>query len=412
MRERITGRAVFLAGDRRVVIALSGGADSGVAAWALRGSTSTAVHVHHGNPASDDLAEAARAIADALSLELTVTRVNPAGPSETAAREARWAALLTHVEGSALIATGHTRDDQAETVLHNLLRGSGPEGLAGMRQTDRAIRPLLEESRDDVRSLARELELPFFDDPANASRDHRRNRIRDEVIPMLEEQFNPALRESLARTAAHLALVPSRPAPFAARDGVARIPTAVIRTADPAVAIATAREALRTIRPPHPPTSAEIDRVMAVAAGDVPRAELAGGVVVLKDRTSLRLGPIPEPLSPTRLEAPVTLAGGFRLGVRGATRRPLLSPERTHLHPDPEWWVRGAEKTDRIALPAGHKGVWDALAESGVPPELRSAWPVVVAGDTVEWVPLIRRAAGARPIDVGYLEVDTYEELW
>ena len=394
------------------MVAVSGGADSAVAAWALRPVTTSAVHIHHGYEASDVMAEAARAVADALGLELTVIRVSPAGTSETAARKARWEALLDAVGDDVIVATGHTRDDQAETVLHNLLRGSGPEGLAGMQQTDRILRPLLEESREVVRALADGLQLPYVDDPANASRQHRRNRIRDEVIPMLEEEFNPSLRESLARTAAHLAQVPVRPAPFSSRGGVARIPTSVLKTAGRSVAVSTVREALRSIRPPHPPTSAEVDRVMAVALGDVPRAELVKGVVALRDRSSLRLGPIPDPLPSVGLAAPVTIAGGFRLGVRDATRRLLLSPERTHLRANVDWTVRGAERLDRVALPSGHKGVWEALAEAGVPAELRSAWPVVVDGQEVTWVPLVRRAAGTRPADVGYLEVDAYEELW
>lgn len=345
MENRLRDRAAALAAGRAVVVAVSGGADSAVAAWALRPVTTAAVHIHHGYEASDVMAEAARAIADALGLELTVLRVTPTGTSETAAREARWEALIDSAGDDMVVATGHTRDDQAETVLHNLLRGSGPEGLAGMRQTDRILRPLLEESREAVRALADRLQLPFVDDPANASREHRRNRIRDEVIPMLEEEFNPSLRESLARTAAHLAQVPVRPAPFSSRDGIARIPTSVLKTAGRSVAIATVRESLRSIRPPHPPTSAEVDRVMAVAFGDVPRAELTGGVVALRDRSSLRLGPIPDPFPPGELAAPVTLAGGFRLGIRDATRRLLLSPERTHVRADVAWTVRGDRKS-------------------------------------------------------------------
>ncbi len=412
MRERIAARAAQLVAGRRVMATVSGGADSGVAAWALRGLTNRAIHIHHGYEASDHLAEAARAIADALGLELTVVRVVPRGRSESAAREARWRAIFEMIDDETVVATGHTRDDQAETVLHNLLRGSGPEGLAAMRNTDRIVRPLLDETREEVRALARSLELPFFDDPTNASREHRRNRIRHELIPMLEAGYNPALRESLARTAAHLAQVPQRSAPFTHRDGVARIPVALLRTAEPMVAASTIREAVRTIRPPYPPTAAEVDRVIAVVAGTTGRAEVGGGVVCLRDRSSLRLGPIPDALTPVRLEAPVTRVGGFRLGVRDAYRRPLLSPERTHLRADVEWWARAPEATDRIALPSGHKSVWDALAEAGVPAELRPAWPVVADGDSVAWIPLVRRAAAARPDGVGYLEVDTYEELW
>ena len=108
MQDRLKDRAAVLAAGRAVVVAVSGGADSAVAAWALRPVTTSAVHIHHGYEASDVMAEAARAIADALGLELTVIRVSPAGTSETAAREARWEALRDSVGDDVVVATGHT----------------------------------------------------------------------------------------------------------------------------------------------------------------------------------------------------------------------------------------------------------------------------------------------------------------
>jgi tRNA(Ile)-lysidine synthase len=109
-------------------------------------------------------------------------------------------------EGAALVAVAHTQDDQAETLLLRLLRGAGASGLAGMRpRSADLLRPLLEVSRDRVLEHLRARGLDWREDPTNADRAHLRNRVRHELIPYLEQRFNPRVREALARTAALLA---------------------------------------------------------------------------------------------------------------------------------------------------------------------------------------------------------------
>ena len=159
-----------LVGDRSAVVALSGGADSAVVAlMAVRSEVPVrAVHVHHGQEASDELSKAATAIAAKVGIACDVvhTTVSPVGSFETAAREARYEALLGALRADEVLLVGHTSDDQAETVLMRLARGAGPTGIAAMRPAaGTVIRPLLRVSRSEIRGLADSAGLPYLDDP-------------------------------------------------------------------------------------------------------------------------------------------------------------------------------------------------------------------------------------------------------
>jgi tRNA(Ile)-lysidine synthase len=205
-----------------VVVGLSGGADSVALLDALaslrrrRGFRVVAAHLDHalraGSP--EDAAFCAE-LCRALDVPLRVGRADvraraarERGGLEQAARRERYAFLrrVREEEGAFAIAVAHTRDDQAETLLLRLLRGAGAAGLAGMRpRSGDVVRPLLAVSRGEVLAHLRERGLSWREDPSNADLAYRRNRVRHELIPYLEERFNPAIRASLARTASVLA---------------------------------------------------------------------------------------------------------------------------------------------------------------------------------------------------------------
>ncbi len=188
-----------------VVIALSGGADSAVAAWAAAdaGVATRCVHVDHGLEASEVMCSAAVDVAGRLGLELEILHVAPASDAEADLRSARYAALLGSLAAGEVLVTAHTADDQAETLLLNLLRGTGLPGLGGIPPRRGPIRrPMLEIRRADVRAVADQMGLPYVDDPENASTEHLRNRVRMDLIPALEADFSPALTRNLGRTAA------------------------------------------------------------------------------------------------------------------------------------------------------------------------------------------------------------------
>jgi tRNA(Ile)-lysidine synthase len=205
-----------------LVVGLSGGKDSVALTDALaslrrrRGFRVVAAHLDHGlrEGSAEDAAFCA-ALCERLDVpfragtaDVRARAGRERGGLEQAARRERYAYLrrVRDEEKAAAIAVAHTRDDQAETLLLRLLRGAGATGLAGMRpRAGDVVRPLLAVSREEVLAHLRERGLDWREDPSNADTAHRRNRVRHELIPYLEERFNPGIRAALARTASLLA---------------------------------------------------------------------------------------------------------------------------------------------------------------------------------------------------------------
>ncbi|HET8896882.1 MAG TPA: tRNA lysidine(34) synthetase TilS [Protaetiibacter sp.] len=210
------GSPAFLA-QPLVLVALSGGADSLALAAATAfeapraGIRAGAIIVDHGlQQGSDAVAARAAAQARALGLDpVLVSRVEVGseGGPEAAARDARYGAILAAVTDmgarSALLA--HTLDDQAETVLLGLARGSGPGSLMGM-EADAGLlrRPLLGIRRTETRQACLDEGLEPWDDPHNLDPAYARVRVRERVLPVLEAELGPGVAEALARTAALL----------------------------------------------------------------------------------------------------------------------------------------------------------------------------------------------------------------
>ena len=198
-----------LAPGALVMVAVSGGADSLALAAATAhhaaraGLRAGAVTIDHGLQAgSAERADNVAQICRSLGLDPVETRrvkVGRAGGPEAAARAARYAALD---EVSAdVVLLGHTLDDQAETVLLGLARGSGARSLSGMRvSAGRYRRPLLGVRRTETRAACRALGLDVWHDPHNADPAYLRVRVRREVLPALEAAMGPGVVEALART--------------------------------------------------------------------------------------------------------------------------------------------------------------------------------------------------------------------
>ncbi|MFC4603793.1 tRNA lysidine(34) synthetase TilS [Rhodococcus kronopolitis] len=197
-------------GGGGVAVALSGGADSlalTAAAVAEAGPVHALVVDHRLQDGSAEVA--ARAAERALALgcasaRVLAVRVHGSGGMEAAARRARYEALDGAREGRAVL-LGHTLDDQAETVLLGLSRGSGPRSLAGMRDYDAPWgRPLLRVRRAVTARACAELALPPYQDPHNSSPEFTRVRLRTEALPLLEQILGGGVAQALARTADQL----------------------------------------------------------------------------------------------------------------------------------------------------------------------------------------------------------------
>ncbi|MCW2632605.1 MAG: tRNA(Ile)-lysidine synthase [Pseudonocardia sp.] len=204
-------RAVELHRDVDLVVACSGGADSVALAAAVAAEVpaSSAVVVDHGlQPGSAAQARATVELLDKIGLPgcVVTVQVERAGGMEAGARRARYAALRdARPSPDALVLLGHTLDDQAETVLLGLGRGSGPRSIAGMRPLDPPwLRPLLAVRRATTRQACAELGLPVWDDPHNTDPRFTRARLRHEVLPLLEDVLAGGVAAALARTAAQL----------------------------------------------------------------------------------------------------------------------------------------------------------------------------------------------------------------
>jgi tRNA(Ile)-lysidine synthase len=215
-------RQLIRAGDR-VGVAVSGGADSTALLCALvelrveLGCILSVVHLHHGLRGADADADAAfvEQLAAEHSLEFHCNRRDVAALAaqeklsvEAAGRRARieYFAELQRQGAIDKVATAHTANDQAETVLLKFLRGAGTRGLAAIYPISTQagatlIRPLLDTSRAEVESYLRELNQPWREDATNKSPEFLRNRVRHELLPTLVRDFNPAIVESLANSA-------------------------------------------------------------------------------------------------------------------------------------------------------------------------------------------------------------------
>ncbi|MDP8955085.1 MAG: tRNA lysidine(34) synthetase TilS [Actinomycetota bacterium] len=283
---RLLARCRFPPAGTVAVAAVSGGADSSalLVLAVEAGCAVTAVHVDHGlRSGSAAEAEVVAALAGRLGAGFVARRASVApGPNlEARARAARRSVLP---EGAM---TGHTADDQAETVVLNLLRGAGLDGLAGMRPGP--TKPLLALRRADTVALCAGLGIQPLDDPTNTDLGLRRNRVRHEVLPLLDKVAERDVASVVARSARLL-------------DDDARLLERLAADLDPtdvsALIVAPVPLARRALRRwlveemgPHPPDSATVERALTVARGVWRATEVGAGRRLARRHGRLRLEP-------------------------------------------------------------------------------------------------------------------------
>ena len=428
----------------RAVVGVSGGTDSLVLLHVLvalsvqeRGPDVTVVHVDHGlRPESGDEgrrvvahASALGAVAESVAVDVGAwDRVLNLGV-EAAARAARYAALgeAARRAGTDWVVVGHNRDDQAETVLLNLARGAGLDGLAGMRELSRRsvrrspdgaettpvriLRPLLAIPRRALADYARAHDLHPLEDPSNRSPVYRRNAIRHHVLPPLEEAF-PGAAEAISRSSSLLrddADLLTGWARSAARDtvvdqgGLTLVSRGALRGMHPALQRRVLRLALEHARMATPPDFERLEalRHAVLAAPISTRVELGGGLVARVDYEEVALG----------------AAVGLDDALRRSSTQPLLAPGTTIAIDGPRqlrlgngwsftavpsggsagsWLLRTRRPGDRFIAGGGHAvRLQDWLVNRKVPSYLRDWLPLIDRGGLVRWV------GGVSPPDCG-----------
>ncbi len=395
------------------VAAVSGGADSAVAAWLVaRAGGRRAIHVDHGLAASSRLRAAAVATCSVLGLDLDVVEVTPIGRSEGALRSARYRALWERTTPEEWVVVGHTADDQAETVLMNLLRGSGLEGLAGMPVVrGRLVRPMLAVERATTRELATLLGLPWVDDPTNRDLRHLRNRIRLDLLPHIERTLAPSFSAHLVRTAAALGAdrvildrVTDRVSVERDLDG-ARVDVTSLLEPGVEVAMRVVRRELTRLGGGSPPDRSAVMRVMDVATGRRRAAQVRGGVTAVLEGGHLRLERSGVGVEPVELRPGTVRWGAVRLDSRLVGTPPAVPLSLwgavIPIGPGAQWpTVRAPRPRDTIGPAGEERPVPQAVEEAGLTELAGSGWPLVEQDGRIVWIPGVFRS-GSPPGEGG-----------
>jgi tRNA(Ile)-lysidine synthase len=406
-----------------VTLAVSGGRDSMVLMHAAAATVPdrvalVAVYDHGTGPAATAAASLVERAARALGFPVALGRAASADRTEAAWRAQRWGFLraAARQHGAPLVATAHTEDDQLETVVMRILRGSGARGLAGLAAAGHVLRPLVAVTRADVAAYAAASGVVWCDDPSNSDLRHLRNRVRGEILPALL-RARPSLGAELLALADRAAAVrgvleaaAEAAAPEAAAFGV-EVPAAALEGLTfeelaawwPAVAARGGATLDRrgTRRLAGFTTASRPGNAMPLSGGWQVRR--------LADRFVLRRGTLDIPSQSVRVH-PTPLDPSGQFGAFHFRRSLITGGERTGAPPGP--WVADLDAEARVTvrpwLPGdrmralaggGARRVKRFFADARVPALDRPGWPVVLVNGTIVWIPGVRRsdAATVRP---------------
>ena len=393
------------------IVLASGGADSAATVAALvevvGPGALTALHLNYGlRPDSVSDEETVRELSARLGVELEVERPTLGGGNVQAeARDARYAAAerLRRARGADWIATGHTRTDLAETVLYRLATSPGRRALLGLQARHGAVvRPLLALGGDEVRRLASAAGLPFRDDPTNAEPIYARNRLRNEVLPVLRE-IGPEAEATIAETQAELAeeaealeRVVADVLAGSGAEAAGAIGRDALAPLDPAIRrLALRRLAERAAGAAVPLGRARADQIWRLV--DDPEGgvvELGGGLEARIEGGHVRFTAdrVAEPVAATLPVPGVCRFGSWEVRAELSSGVPAADgPDLAVLDPGAlgsSLLVRSWREGDRMRPLGlgGSKSLQDLFTDRKVPRSLRHALPVVSSDERIVWI--------------------------
>lgn len=374
---------LILPGDR-IVCAVSGGADSVAMLFALYLLKEKleirleAAHFNHhlrGEESQRD-EDFVRDFCDRFDIPLHVggAQVQPEKKGlEAAARDARYA-FFQSLEGK--IATAHTADDNAETVLMHLIRGTGLKGLGGISpKRDRLLRPMLAVTRQEVEAFLTEWSLPHVEDSSNDSDDFLRNRIRHRVMPLLRQE-NPRIGENLSRMALRLRLDEEYLAGQSAFETLPDVQT--LRDMPKAVRSRVLEAFLKQSGIPEP-EDVHIAQAAALVFSDNPsaRAVFPGGVAVSRSYDHLKVISKNADFGERHLPCPgQTEFAGFLVTCELAAEIRNAADTFT-VYPSETLQLRSRKAGDRMRLSGGSKSLKKLFIDRKIPASVRDAIPVL-----------------------------------
>lgn len=386
-----------------ICVGLSGGVDSVVLLDALLEGGAvpiTAVHVHHGlSPNADAWADFCRDFCKARDVPLTIERVSVdrAAPEglEAAARKQRYAIYAARPEPC--VALAHHLDDQAETVLLQLLRGTGLKGVAAMPQLRalpgsrvQVFRPLLGVSRAEIVARAKERGLQWIDDESNASTKHDRNYLRHEVAPLLDARF-PGWRDAVSRYARHAGAANELLDELARKDGALDAGVVIDTGISPARRANALRAFLAMNGLPMPSEARleEMARQLYGARGDARVRIEHAGVALVRQRDTVRIDAA-LPQGPWGVEwhgeEDIELGPGRGSVHFERVTGSGLAAELAHGAP---WRFMPRAGGEKIRLDARRptRTLKNLLQEHDVPEWQRDRLPLLFRGDRLAWIP-------------------------
>lgn len=403
--------AVRACAGQRLCVGFSGGLDSTVLLHLLArlapaaGCALAAVHVHHGlNPNADAWAAHCEAVCVALGVPLRVERVTVAGDAgkglEAAARVARHAVFAA--QEADWIVLAHHADDQAETLLHRLVRGAGVVGAAAMRERDasrRLWRPLLGVARAELQAWAQAQDLSWIEDDSNADLRFTRNFLRHQILAPLTAHF-PAAPANLGRACRHFAEAADLLQALAAEDAVqVRLGEAGARSRLRALSPARARNLLRhwlALRGVSAPDAARLEALLQGLAGTGAVRWVLADLAVCAYHEALWLEP-----AESALPRPLVWCGEAVLPWGAGSLHFLRASGEGALRLDPQTLPleiltrRGGERM-RLGEGRPMRSFKALCQEHGIPAWQRDRLPLLWCGGALVWIGGIGAAAQVR----------------